>query len=193
MEHQKQITQLLDGKVSAKEIIDFIDNLPPKIRAMLPEDEHALLDRIELLNNKISKGRVLKITIDNYLENEDTEGKGTDDDRTGTSTGLLYLLDDGAEINIHKHTEDIETYVSIEKVLKLPAELDEKQQELSANICPINLSHGIGKLPKGTLIGTFKVRKDCIKNQVQSKDRNERGPLYKEGSEENAREFDSGR
>ena len=193
MEQQKQRTQLLDGKVSAKEIADFIDNLPLKIRAMLPEDEHALLDSIELLPDSISKGRVLKITIDNYLENVDTEGKGTDDDRTGTSTGLLYVLDDGAEINIHEHTKDIETYVTIAKTLKLPKELDKKQQELSANICGINSEHGIAQMTKGTLIGTFKVRKDCIKKQVKSEDRNERGTLYKEGSEEKAREFDSAR
>ena len=190
---QKTSTPLLDGKVSAKEIADFIDSLPDNIRAMLPKDEHALLDRIELLPDSISKGRVLKITIDNYLECEDTEGKGTDDDRTGTSTGLLYVLDDGAEIKKHKHTTDMETYVSIEKVLKLPEELDEEERELNANICPINAEHGIVKMQKGTLIGTFKVRKDCIKNQVKLNGENEYGPLYKEGSEEKSREYDSAR
>ena len=122
MEQQKSVPKLLGGKVTAKEIADFIDNLPENIRKMLPEDEHDLLDCIELLPNSpdsISKGRILKITIDNFLDCEDPQGKGTNDDRTGTSMGLLYVLDDNSEINIHLHSEDMETYVSIEKVLKI--------------------------------------------------------------------------
>lgn len=78
MKQQKSVTKLLGGKVTAKEIADFIDNLPENIRKMLPEDEHKLLDCIELLPNSsgsISKGRILKITIDNFLDCDDEFGK----------------------------------------------------------------------------------------------------------------------
>lgn len=194
MEQKKSVTKLLEGKVTAKEIADFIVNLPKNVRKMLPEDEHELLDCIELLPNSpgsISKGRILKITIDNYLDCEDTQGKGTNDDRTGTSMGLLYVLDDNSEINIHPHSNDMETYVSIEKVLKMPKDIDFKEEDLSANICAIDQEHGIGPLPKGTLIGTFKVKKDYIEKLVKSKDRTELGPLYKKGSAEKAAQYDS--
>ena len=71
--------QTLDKEISNnKEIADFIDNLPGNIRKMLPEDEHKLLDCIEPLPNSsgsISKGRILKITIDNFLDCDDKSGK----------------------------------------------------------------------------------------------------------------------
>ena len=189
MEHAEQ----LFSQVTPEEIREFIKILPQNIRAMLPEKEIELLDCIELLPDTISKGRVLKITIDNYLDCEDTQGKDTDDNRTGTSMGLLYVLDDNSEIKIHPHSKDMETYVLIEKVLKMPQNIDPKEQDLSANICQINSEHGIGPMPKGTLIGTFKVRKDCLKNQVQSVDRDKPEPLYKEASPEKSAEFDTAR
>ena len=193
MEQEKQKYYLLDGKVSLDEINEVIRSLPKHIRKMLPEDDCELIDCIELLPDSISKGRVLKITIDDYLNREDEAGKGTEDDRTGTATGLLYALDDDVKIKTHKHTKDMETYVAIEKVLKLPAELDGKQQELSANICAIDSEHGIYKMSKGTLIGTFKVRKDCLEKQVKSKEREMKGPLYKKGSKEQCKIFDEAR
>lgn len=105
--------------------------------------------------------------------------------------GLLYVLDDNSEINIHPHSTDMETYVSIEKVLKMPKSIDSEERDLAANICTIGQKHGIGPMPKGTLIGTFKVRKDCLKNQVQSVDRDELGPLYKKGSKEKSALYDA--
>ena len=148
---------------------------------MLPEDEHELLDRIELLPDSIAKGRVLKITIYDFLQAEDIQGKGTENDRTGTSTGLLYALDDDAGIKKHRHTQDMETYVVIQKILKLPAELDEEQRELSPNICPIGSEHGIDKMQKGTLIGTFKVSEKYIGKLVPVKSGSEPEPLYNKG------------
>ena len=193
MEHAKQLfTQITD-----EEFREFIKALPTYIRNMLPENEDELLDCIELLPNSpdspdsIAKGRVLKITIDNYLDCDDEIGKTNGDDRTGTSMGLLYALDDGAEIKVHPHGKDIETYVLIQKVLKMPEQIDKKQQDLSANICPIDSEHGIGPMSKGTLIGTFKVKKACIEKLVKSKDRTELGPLYKKGSAEKAAQYDS--
>ena len=182
MKHAQQ----LFTQVTPEEIREFIKILPENIRKMLPESEIKLLDFIELLPNSpgsISKGRVLKITIDNFLDCDDEFGKTHGDDRTGTSMGLLYVLDNDSEINIHLHSEGMETYVSIKKVLKMPKNINSQEQYLSANICAIGQKHGIGPMPKGTLIGTFKIRKDCLKNQVQSVDRPEPGPLYKEGAE----------
>ena len=159
-------------KEELKKCIETLRSLSDEcgVKALLPENDDALIESMELLPDTISEGRIIKITLYDFLGKEDDENLGRD----GTSAGLLYVLDDGACVKRHLHDKNMETYVSIEKPLvmeeynrpkvkeKSLEKYNDENIELGYNICQIYREHELGPLPKGTIIGTFKVDKDKI-------------------------------
>lgn len=63
---------------------------------------------------------------------------------------------------LHEHLKDIERYKYIEGILSINGERVEE------NICEIKKSHSIDRVPKDTIIETFKITEDyLIQNEEQ--------------------------
>ncbi|MCL1876972.1 hypothetical protein FWF74_03000 [Candidatus Saccharibacteria bacterium] len=108
--------------------------------------EAARTAEIGLLNGRLAVGRIVSMTLENFLD---------ENAKTGTKTGILHALEDNAGVITHRHVKDAgtsEAYVGINAGIT-----PNHRGEVSVNINRVGSAHGIRGMHAGDTVGYFKV------------------------------------